>query len=313
MAQIKNYIEKLLNIKLVDADAIRGRKFRVCVDAVNYDDCIALAELFRALNVDFLMLQNDKYGIWNRTKKDGFDLGLIVDSQTNSLAIISEDGTMFGEHYTLVAVADYVLSHTPGNTVSSLNCTRALRDVTLKHGGTHFASAVSQAGMIAKMKEVGAVIGGGDNGGIIYPEYGYECNVLVGIVLFLSSLAHKLCTVSQLRSSLPNYHMVKNHIDLAPNINIESVLKRVENRFAHDDSAQISDADGLKIDFPDRWVYLHKLAGQSVINVYSEAKSFEHADNLANQLLQFIYNLQKDILLIRSNTFYEDNCSYRLV
>ena len=248
MALIKQDIETLLNLKLVETDAIRERKFHVCVDAFNSDDCIVLAELFRALNVDFLMLQNDKYGILNRTKKDGFDLGLVVDTQTCSLSIICEDGTMFGQDYTLVAVADYVLGRTPGHTVSSLNCTRALHDITLKHGGIHYTSAVGQTSVVEKIKEVGAVIGGEDNGGIIYPEYSYESSVLVGIVLFLSSLAQKQCTVSQLRSTLPNYHIVKNHIDLAPSIDVESVLKRVENRFVHDDSAQISDVDGLKID-----------------------------------------------------------------
>ena len=159
MALIKQDIETLLNLKLVEADAIRERKFHVCVDAVNSDDCIVLAELFRALNVDFLMLQNDKYGILNRTRKDGFDLGLVVDTQTCSLSIICEDGTMFGQDYTLVAVADYVLGRTPGHTVSSLNCTRALHDITLKHGGIHYTSAVGQTSVVEKIKEVGAVIG----------------------------------------------------------------------------------------------------------------------------------------------------------
>jgi len=297
-------IDQLLDLKLVDVDAIRRREFRICVDAVNSDDCIALAELFRALNVDFLMLQNDKYGIWNRTKKDGFDLGLIVDTHADSLAIICEDGTIFGEDYALVAVADYVLTCAPGNTVSSFNCTRALRDVTRQRGGNHYTSSIGLSSIVAKMKEVNAVIGGGDNGSIIYPEYSYDSNVLVGIVLFLSSLAHKLCTVSQLRNTLPVYHIVRNHIDLAPNIDIESVLQKVKNRFAHDNSAQISDVDGLKIDFPDRWVYLHKPTAEPIIRVYSEATSFEHADDLANQLLQFIYNLQKDMPLFKANTVF---------
>ena len=152
MALIKQDIETLLNLKLVEADAIRERKFHVCVDAVNSDDFIVLAELFRALNVDFLMLQNDKYGILNRTIKDGFDLGLVVDTQTCSLSIICEDGTMFGQDYTLVAVADYVLGRTPGHTVSSLNCTRALHDITLKHGGIHYTSAVGQTSVVEKIK-----------------------------------------------------------------------------------------------------------------------------------------------------------------
>ena len=304
MTLIKNKVDKLLGLKLVDADAISKRKFRICVDAVNSDDCIALAELFREINVEFLMLQNDKYGIWNRTKKDGYDLGLIVDSNTQSLSIICEDGTLFGEDYTLVAVADYVLSRTPGSIVSSLNCTRALRDVTQRHGCQHYVSFIGEQSVVAKMKEVGAVIGGGNNGGIIYPEYSNSSDVLVGIVLFLSSLAQKLCTVSQLRSTLPNYHIVKNQIDLSPGIDIDSVLKKVMNRFTHDDSAQLCDIDGLKIDFPDRWAYLRKSTTKHILHIYSEAKSYEHADDLANQLLQFVYNIQKDTPLFKSNSVF---------
>jgi len=300
MTLIKNKIEKLLALKLVDVDAIRSRKLRICVDAENSDDCIALAELFRALDVDFLMLQNDKFGIWNRTKKDGFDLGLIIDSNTQNLSIICEDGTNFGKDYILVAVADYVLSYTPGNTVSSLNCTWALRDVTRQHGYQHYTSYVGESSVIAKMKEVGAVIGGENNGSIIYPEYSNSDDVLVSIVLFLSSLAQKLYTVSQLRDSLPCYYIVKNQIDLSPNTDIDTVLKKVKNRFAHDDSARINDMDGLKIDFSDRWVYLRKSGGDHLICVYSEAKSYEHADDLANQLLQFVYNIQKDTPLLPS-------------
>lgn len=304
MTLIKNRIEKLLGLKLADTVAIRSRKFRVCVDAVSSDDCIALAELFRALNVDFLMLQNDKYGIWNRTKKDGFDLGFIVDSNSQSLSVICEDGTIFGKDYILVAVADYVLSRTPGNTVSGPNCTWALRDVTRKHGCQHYTSYVGQQNVVAKMNEVGAVIGGENNGSVIYPEYSNSGDVLVGILLFLSSLAQKLCTVSQLRCSLPCYHIVRNQIDLAPNIDIDAVLKKVMNRFAHDNSAHISDVDGLKIDFPDRWAYLRKSATKHILHVYSEAKSYEHADDLANQLLQFVYNIQKDTPLFKANTVF---------
>lgn len=300
MPLIKNKIEKLLALKLADVDAIRSRKFRICVDAENSDDCIALAELFRALDVDFLMLQNDKFGIWNRTKKDGFDLGLIIDSNTQNLSIICEDGTIFGKDYILVAVADYVLSRTPGNTVSSLYCTRALCDITRKYGYQHYTSYVGETSVIAKMKEVGAVIGGENNGSVIYPEYSDSDDVLVSIVLFLSSLSHKLCTVSQLRSSLPCYHIVNNQIDLSPQIDIDSVLNKVKNRFAHDNSAHINDIDGLKIDFPDRWVYLRKSGADHLIRVYSEAKSYEHADDLANQLLQFVYNIQKDTPLLPS-------------
>lgn len=249
---IKNTIDKLLDLKLVDVDAIRARKFHICVDAADSYDSIALAEMFRALNVDFLMIQNDRYGICNRTKKDCFDLGLVVNSHTNSLSIICEDGTMFGQDHSMVAIADYVLSHTPAGTANDL-CSRALHDV------------------------------------------------LLGIVLFLSSLANKLYTASQLRSALPGYHIVKNHIDLAPNVDIDSVLKKVKERFAHDNSALISDTDGLKIDFTDRWVYMCKSDTEPVIHIYSEAKTFEKADDLANQLLQFVYNIQKDIPLFKTN------------
>lgn len=249
---IKNTIDKMLDLTLVDVDAIRARKFHICVETVNPSDSIALAELFRALNVDFLMLQDDRYGICNRTKKDCFDLGLVVNTHTNSLSIICEDGTMFGQDHTMVAIADYVFSHTSCDPQNSL-CTHALH------------------------------------------------NVLLGIVLFLSSLANKLYTASQLRSALPGYHIVKNHIDLAPNVDIDSVLKKVKERFAHDNSALISDTDGLKIDFTDRWVYMCKSDTEPVIHIYSEAKTFEKADDLANQLLQFVYNIQKDIPLFKTN------------
>ena len=252
---IKTTIDKLLDLKHVDVEAIRARKFHICVDSTDSSDCLALAELFRALDVDFLVIQNDRYGICNRTKKDCFDLGLVVNTRTNSLSIICEDGTMFGQGHSMVAIADYVLSHTPADAASDL-CTRALHDV------------------------------------------------LLGIVLFLSSLANKLYTASQLRSALPGYHIVKNHIDLAPNVDIDSVLRKVKERFAHDNSAMITDTDGLKIDFADRWVYLCKSATEPVIHIYSKAKTFETADDLANQLLQFVYNIQKDIPLFKPHTIY---------
>lgn len=252
---IKNTIDKLLDLKYVDVEAIRARKFHICIDSTDSSDCLALAELFRALNVDFLVIQNDKYGICNRTKKDRFDLGLVVNTHTNSLSIICEDGTMFEQDHSMVAIVDYVLSHTPADTASDL-CTRALHDVFL------------------------------------------------GIVLFLSSLANKLYTASQLRSALPGYHIVKNHIDLAPNVDIDSILRKVKERFVHDNSALITDTDGLKIDFADRWVYLCKSATEPAIHIYSKAKTFETADDIANQLLQFVYNIQKDNSVFKLHMIY---------
>ena len=301
----QRHIDAVLQLKLVDVEAIKARKFRVCADTINSVGGIILPELFKQLGVAFEILNGECTGDFAHNpepleknlqgimdKKGGFDLGIVVDPDVDRLAFICEDGTMFGEEYTLVSVADYVLSHTKGNTVSNLSSTRALRDVTEKHGGQYTAAAVGEVNVTTKMKEVGAVIGGEGNGGVIYPESHYGRDALVGIALFLSSLAQKGCTVSELRATFPNYQIAKNRIDLTPETDVDAILVKVKEMFAKDNSAQVNDIDGVKIDFPDRWVHLRKSNTEPIIRVYSEAQSMEKADDLGKQLMQVVYDMQ---------------------
>ena len=217
-----------------------------------------------------------------------YDLGIVVDPDVDRLAFICENGEMFGEEYTLVSVADYVLSHNPGNTVSNLSSTRALRDITEKHGGSYHASAVGEVNVTTLMKEVGAVIGGEGNGGVIYPASHYGRDALVGIALFLSSLAQKGVTASQLRSTLPNYFIAKNRIDLQPSTDVDAILNKVKDLYR---DQQINDVDGVKIDFPDCWVHLRKSNTEPIIRVYSEAATMEEADKLGKQIMQVVYDM----------------------
>ena len=303
----QRHIDSVLQLKLVDREAISKRKFRVCADTINSVGGIILPKLFQQLGVEYEILngectgdfahnpeplEKNLHGIMNRMRQGGFDLGIVVDPDVDRLAFICEDGTMFGEEYTLVSVADYVLSHTPGNTVSNLSSTRALRDVTKQHGGEYTAAAVGEVNVTTKMKEVGAVIGGEGNGGVIYPESHYGRDALVGIALFLSSLAQKGCTASALRSTFPDYQIAKNRIDLTPETDVDAILVKVKEMFAKDNSAQVNDIDGVKIDFPDRWVHLRKSNTEPIIRVYSEAQTMEQADNLGKQLMQVVYNMQ---------------------
>ena len=302
----QRHIDSVLQLKLVDVEAIKKRQFRVCVDTINSVGGIILPDLFQALGVDYEILNGDctgdfahnpepleknLHGIMDKMKQGGFDLGIVVDPDVDRLAFICEDGKMFGEEYTLVSVADYVLSHTKGNTVSNLSSTRALRDVTEKHGGQYTAAAVGEVNVTTKMKEVGAVIGGEGNGGVIYPESHYGRDALVGIALFLSSLAQKGCTVSELRSTFPDYQIAKNRIDLTPETDVDAILVKVKEMFAKDNSAVVNDIDGVKIDFPDRWVHLRKSNTEPIIRVYSEAQTMELADDLGKQLMQVVYGM----------------------
>ena len=302
----QRHIDSVLQLKLVDVEAIKKRQFRVCVDTINSVGGIILPDLFKALGVDYEILNGDctgdfahnpepleknLHGIMGKMKLGGFDLGIVVDPDVDRLAFICEDGKMFGEEYTLVSVADYVLSHTKGNTVSNLSSTRALRDVTEKHGGQYTAAAVGEVNVTTKMKEVGAVIGGEGNGGVIYPESHYGRDALVGIALFLSSLAQKGCTVSELRSTFPDYQIAKNRIDLTPETDVDAILVKVKEMFAKDNSAVVNDIDGVKIDFPDRWVHLRKSNTEPIIRVYSEAQTMEQADDLGKQLMQVVYGM----------------------
>ena len=300
----QRHIESVLALKLVDREAIKKAHFKVAVDGINSVGGIILPKLLNELGVEYTLLNGEPTGdfahnpepleknlggIMQEMSKGGYDLGIVVDPDVDRLAFICEDGIMFGEEYTLVSVADYVLSHTPGNTVSNLSSTRALRDVTEKHGGQYMASAVGEVNVTTKMKEVNAVIGGEGNGGVIYPESHYGRDALVGIALFLSSLAHKGCKVSALRKSYPNYFMAKNRIDLTPETDISAILDRIKEMYADE---KVTDIDGVKIDFADKWVHLRASNTEPIIRVYSEAATMEEAESLGRKLMDVVYEMQ---------------------
>jgi phosphomannomutase len=301
------HIESVLQLKLVDVEAIKKAQFKVCVDTINSVGGIILPKLFDQLGVEYTVLNGEPngdfahnpepleknlQGIMDEMKTGKYDLGIVVDPDVDRLAFICEDGKMFGEEYTLVSVADYVLSKTPGNTVSNLSSTRALRDVTNKYGGTYAAAAVGEVNVTTKMKEVNAVIGGEGNGGVIYPESHYGRDALVGIALFLTSLAEKGCKVSELRATFPDYQIAKNRIDLTPETDVDAILVKVKEMFAADATAQVNDIDGVKIDFPDKWVHLRKSNTEPIIRVYSEAATMEEADAIGKKLMQVVYDMQ---------------------
>ena len=303
----QRHIQSVLDLRLVDTEAIRQRHFRVCADTINSVGGVILPDLFRELGLDYEILngecngqfahnpeplEKNLQGIMERMRQGGFDLGIVVDPDVDRLAFICEDGRMFGEEYTLVSVADYVLDHTVGDTVSNLSSTRALRDVTERHGGHYAAAAVGEVNVTTKMKEVGAVIGGEGNGGVIYPESHYGRDALVGIGLFLSSLAQKGLTASQLRQTFPDYQIAKNRIDLTPETDVDAILKRVKEMFAQDAEATVNDIDGVKIDFPTKWVHLRKSNTEPIIRVYSEAQTMDEADQLGKRLMQVVYDMQ---------------------
>jgi phosphomannomutase len=304
----QRHIDSVMDLALVDADVVRQARFTVCVDSINSVGGIILPKLLERLGVGFKFLNQDAngdfahnpepleknlQGIMNEMKSGHYDLGIVVDPDVDRLAFICEDGRMFGEEYTLVSVADYVLSQTPGNTVSNLSSTRALRDVTQKHGGVYTAAAVGEVNVTTKMKEVNAVIGGEGNGGVIYPESHYGRDALVGIALFLTALAKKGCKVSELRKQFPDYQIAKNRIDLTPETDVDAILAKVKEMFAQDPTAQVNDIDGVKIDFPDRWVHLRKSNTEPIIRVYSEAATMESADEIGKRLMQVVYDMQK--------------------
>ncbi len=294
------HIDAVMALKLVDAEAIKNAHFKVAVDSINSVGGIILPKLLDRLGVQYTFLNGEANGdfahnpepleknltgIMDLVKGGGYDMGIVVDPDVDRLAFICENGQMFGEEYTLVSVADYVLSHTPGNTVSNLSSTRALRDITEKHGGTYTAAAVGEVNVTTKMKAVGAVIGGEGNGGVIYPESHYGRDALVGIALFLSSLAQKKMTVSQLRATYPNYFIAKNRIDLKPGTDIDAILAKVKEMYKDE---QVNDIDGVKIDFPDKWVHLRKSNTEPIIRVYSEASSMEEADELGKKIMSVV-------------------------
>lgn len=293
------HIEAVLQLPMVDVDAIYRANFKVVVDAVNSVGGVAIPKLLKALGVQVVELYCEPNGHFPHNPEplpehlteisklvvaESADLGVVVDPDVDRLALVCENGEMFGEEYTLVAVGDYLLSKKAGNTVSNLSSSRALRDVTEQHGGQYFAAAVGEVNVVAKMKEVNAVIGGEGNGGIIYPELHYGRDALVGVALFLSHLAHKNIKVSELRATYPPYFISKNKIELTPHINVDDILLKMKAKYA---TQRVNDVDGVRIDFDaeKKWVHLRKSNTEPIIRIYAEANTIETADVLAKQII----------------------------
>ena len=303
---VRRHIEQVLALPIVDADAIAKANFTVAVDAVNSVGGIIVPELLKALGVKNILTMNcDATGHFAHTpepipenltaiadmvRETKADVGFVVDPDVDRLAIISDGGQFFGEEYTLVAVADYILSHTPGNTVSNLSSSRALRDVTLARGGQYNAAAVGEVNVTTKMKETDAVIGGEGNGGVIYPALHYGRDAMVGIAIFLTLLAKSGKTVSELRATYPPYEIYKTKIQLTPEIDVDAVLAAMKNKFADE---KITDIDGVKIDFSDSWVHLRKSNTEPIIRIYSEAHTMEEAEKLANSIKTIMEDMTK--------------------
>lgn len=302
----EKHIDHVLGLKLVDVEAIRNANFKVALDTINSVGGIILPRLLEKLGVKTIYLLNGEVtgdfkhnpepleknlgDIMDLMRGGNYDVGFVVDPDVDRLAFICEDGRMYGEEYTLVTVADYVLKHTPGNTVSNLSSTRALRDVTNKYGGTYYASAVGEVNVTTKMKEMEAVIGGEGNGGVIYPESHYGRDALVGIALFLSHLAHEGKKVSELRATYPEYCIAKNRIDLTPSTDVDAILLKVKELYKNE---KINDVDGVKIDFADCWVHLRKSNTEPIIRVYSEAATMEKADEIGKKIMEIVYAMTK--------------------
>jgi len=298
---LNKHIEEILKLKLVNKEAIKNADFKIAIDAVNSTGGIYVPKLLQALGVNQIHelyceptghfphnpepLPEHLKDISSLVKEKSCDLGIVVDPDVDRLAFVNEDGSMFGEEYTLVAVADYVLSKTPGNTVSNLSSTRALRDVTEKHDGKYQASAVGEVNVVVKMKDINAVIGGEGNGGIIYPEAHYGRDALVGIALFLSHLAERKMKMSELRASYPCYTISKNKIELTPAHDVDAILSDVQGLFP---DAVINTIDGVKFDFPDGWVHLRKSNTEPIVRVYAEHSTAQQADELAGKVMDAI-------------------------
>ena len=294
------HIDEVLNLPLVDVDAVKAAKFKVVVDGVNSSGGIIIPRLLKLMGVEVVELYCEPNGhfphnpeplkehltaISELVVKEKADLGIVVDPDVDRLAFISENGEMFGEEYTLVAIADYVLSKTPGNTVSNMSSSRALRDVTVKHGGMYEASAVGEVNVVELMKKNNAIIGGEGNGGIIYPASHYGRDSIVGAALFLTHLAYKKMKVSELRASYPQYFMSKNKIELTPQIDVDAILAAMTEKYK---SEQITTIDGVKIDFAENWVHLRKSNTEPIIRIYTEAATQDLADNLAQKIIEEI-------------------------
>lgn len=303
---IDEHIQDVLNLKLVDKEAIAKHGFKVVVDAVNSSGGIAVPQLLRALGVqDIIELYCDPTGhfphnpeplpenlteISSKVRKHNADLGIVVDPDVDRLALVCEDGDVFGEEYTLVAVADYVLQNTPGNTVSNLSSTRALRDITEKHGGSYAASAVGEVNVVERMKATQAIIGGEGNGGVIYPESHYGRDALVGIALLLTHLAKSNKRLTTLKAEYPHYHISKNKIELTPEIDVDSILVKMQEKYA---KYPINTEDGVKIEFDKEWVHLRKSNTEPIIRIYTESDHETTANNLAQKIISDIREIIK--------------------
>jgi phosphomannomutase len=299
---IDKHIVAVLNLELVDVEAIKKANFKVVVDAVNSTGGIAIPALLEKLGVECVKLYCEPNGhfphnpeplkenltdISKLVVKEGAHLGIVVDPDVDRLALVCKDGSMFGEEYTLVACADYILGKTKGNTVSNLSFSRALRDITEKHGGSYQASAVGEVNVVELMKKTGAVIGGEGNGGVIYPESHYGRDSLVGVALFLSHLANSKMSCKALRDSYPVYYMSKNKIELTPQINVDAILGKMADKFNSED---ITTIDGVKINFEKEWVHLRKSNTEPIIRIYTESSSQDSADRLAIRFVPEIKN-----------------------
>jgi phosphomannomutase len=309
----QKHVDLVLGLDLVDVPAIKAANFKVAFDSINSVGGIILPKLFNALGVNEVTplyaeptgdfqhnpepLEKNLSDIMSLMAKGGKDVAFVVDPDVDRLAFICENGKMYGEEYTLVTVADYVLKHTPGNTVSNLSSTRALRDVTRKYGMEYNAAAVGEVNVVTKMKETNTVIGGEGNGGVIYPAAHYGRDALVGIALFLSHLAHERqqkpgLTVSQLRATYPEYSIAKNRIDLDANTDVDAILAKVKEMYKNEPGTEVNDIDGVKIDFPDKWVHLRKSNTEPIIRVYSEANTMEAADEIGKKIMDVVYSMK---------------------
>ena len=299
------HVEMVKNLDLVDVDAIASADFTVAVDGINSVGGEVIPMLLRSLGVKNIIeincestgkfahtpepIPQNLTGISDVMKNSKADVGFVVDPDVDRLAIVMENGEMFVEENTLVAIADYVLSHTPGATVSNLSSSRGLRDVTRAHGCEYSAAAVGEVNVVTKMKEVGAIIGGEGNGGVIYPELHYGRDALVGVALFLTLMAKCGKKVSEIKESLPKYEIAKNKIELTPDIDVDAILVAVKNHFSNE---EVNDIDGVKIDFKDSWVHLRKSNTEPIIRIYSEANTMKAADELAESVKKIINDLK---------------------
>ncbi|MBQ0020178.1 MAG: phosphoglucosamine mutase [Bacteroidales bacterium] len=300
----QKHIDMVLGLDLVDVEAVKNAHFKVAFDAVNSVGGIILPKLFDQLGVEYTGMFTEPTGDFQHNpepleknlgdikalmQKGGHDIGFVVDPDVDRLALFCEDGTMYGEEYTLVTVADYILQHTPGNTVSNLSSTRALRDVTNKYAGCKYtAAAVGEVNVVTKMRETNAVIGGEGNGGVIYPAAHSGRDALVGIALILTYLAKKQMKTSELRATYPPYFIAKNRIDLTPETDVDAILVKVKELYKDE---EVNDIDGVKIDFPDKWVHLRKSNTEPIIRVYSEASTMEAADEIGKKVMDVVYSM----------------------